>query len=203
VERSDLEELQCIQPIANLASIAELGILCHNLAEGVEHVDLSDHTIQDLRHGKRVPHESGRGRELHDYANVYICARNPMMYVRAHRHTELAVVRLSCNVFDLDEAIVTDGNAASKYTAFASSPAGLRAINAEITFLGDPRHGDQIEEWRRKREQCAEVLVPERIPPEYIVGCYVSCEQSLRIVRELDLPWSTKINRHMFFQSDE
>lgn len=203
MDRSELAELQCIQPIANLASIAELGILCHNLAEEVDHVDVSDQRVQDLRHGKVVPHESGHGRELHDYANAYICARNPMMHVRRHRHTELAVLRLSCNVLDLAEAIVADGNAASKYTSFRASLGGLTAINEEVTFMGDPRHADQIEEWRRTREQCAEVLVPECIPPEHIVGGYVSCEASLETVLALSLPWPTTINPRMFFQSDE
>jgi ssDNA thymidine ADP-ribosyltransferase, DarT len=92
MKRADLAELQCIAPIANLMSIADLGILCHNLAAGLAHEDVSDHTIQDRRHGKVVPHESGDGRELHDYANVYICARNPMTYVRREQHTRLAVL---------------------------------------------------------------------------------------------------------------
>jgi ssDNA thymidine ADP-ribosyltransferase, DarT len=200
MDRADLHELQCIQPIANLASIAKLGILCHNEANKIEHDDISDNTIQDLRRGKRMPHAAGKGRELHEYANVYICARNPMMYVRKHLHTELVVLRLSCDVLDLEGAIVADGNASSSYTRFLTSPEGLSVIDEQITFMGDPTHPNYAEYLDRKRRQCAEVLVPDHIPSEHITGAFASCSVSLETVTALDLPWPTTIDKRMFFQ---
>src|SRR5271154_4800040 len=117
MDRHDLLELHCIAPIPNLVSIASRGILSHNQAGRVTHLDMSDAVVQDRRKGKRVPDSRrSKPRELHDYANLYICGRNPMMYVRRERHHELVLLRVSCEVLDLDEAVVADGNASSNYT---------------------------------------------------------------------------------------
>jgi hypothetical protein len=200
MHRDDLPELHSIQPIANLHSIAEFGILCHTLAAELDHVDVSDVTVQDRRTGKEIPHGSGPARKLHDYATVYVCGRNPMMYVRQHRHTELVVLRVSCDVLDLEGALVADGNASSDYTRFRGAPTGLAAIDAAITFLGNPTHSNYYEFLDRKRRQCAEVLVPERIAPEYISGVYASCTQAETTILSLGLTWPVTIEPNMFFQ---
>jgi ssDNA thymidine ADP-ribosyltransferase, DarT len=110
------------------------------------------------------------------------------------------VLRVSCDVLDLPGAIVADGNASSDYTRFLSSPEGLSAINEEIAFMGDPRHPDQVERWRRTREQCAEVLVPERIPSQHVEGLFVSCAAARDEVQALDLAWTTTVDPSIFFQ---
>ena len=200
MDRHDLLELHCIAPIANLASIASLGILSHNQAARVPHFDVSDEEIQDRRKGKLVPDaRRSKPRELHDYANLYICGRNPMMYVRRDRHHELVLLRVSCDVLDLDEAVIADGNASSNYTGFHSAPGGLAVIDATITFAGDPTHPDRYEFYDRKRRQCAEVLVPDRIPPEYITGAYVSCEASRDQCEDLGVPWPLTLDPKKFF----
>jgi hypothetical protein len=202
MDRHDLLELHCIAPIANLVSIASLGILSHNQAAGMTHLDMSDAVVQDRRKGKRVPDtRRSKPRELHDYANLYICGRNPMMYVRRDRHHELVLLRLSCDVLDLDEAVIADGNASSDYTGFHSAPRGLAAIDKTITFAGDPTHPNVYEFYDRKRRQCAEVLVPDRIPPGYITGAYVSCEESRDQCEDLDVPWPLTVDPDKFFQT--
>jgi len=202
MDRHDLLELHCIAPIANLASIVSLGILSHNQAAGIPHDDVSSELIQDRRRGREVPDARRPGpRKLHDYANVYICGRNPMLYVLRARHDEFVLLRVSCDVLDLDGAIVADGNASSDWTGFHASPGGLEAIDAEITFLGDPRHPNLHEFYDRKRRQCAEVLVPDRIPPEYITGAYASSEQSRDRCVALGLPWRITVDPKMFFQT--
>ncbi len=201
MDREELSELQCITPIANLASIAFLGILCHKLAAELDHTDVSSGIIQDRRAGREVPDvRRSPPLELHEYANVYICARNPMMYVLRDLHEELAVLRVSCEVLDVEGAVIADGNASSDYTGFHASPAGLSMIDATITFLGDPRHPNPPEFYDRKRRQCAEVLVPEVIAPEFLLGVYVSCAASRASVEELELPWPVTVDPRMFFQ---
>ncbi len=76
--RSWVTELHYIAPVANLGSIVTRGVLSHNLAARLPHAPASvvDERVQDHRGGKRVP----RGLPLHDYANLYFDARNPMMY---------------------------------------------------------------------------------------------------------------------------
>jgi hypothetical protein len=202
MDRHDLSELHYIAPIANLASIAALGILSHNRAARVAHEDVSNTEVQDRRKGKLVPDtRRSKPRELHDYANLYICGRNPMMYVRRERHHELVLLRVSCDVLDLDEAVIADGNASSNYTGFHSPLVGFAAIDAAITFAGDPTHPNLYEFYDRKRRQCAEVLVPNCIPPENITGAYVSCEESRDECGDLGVTWPLTLDPDKFFQT--
>jgi hypothetical protein len=179
-----------------------LGILSHNRAALVAHGDVSSALVQDRRSGKVVPDARRFApRELHDYANVYICGRNPMMYVLRDRHDELVLLRVSCDVLDLDGAIVADGNASSDYTRFHGAPDGLAAIDATITFAGDPRDSSVSAFYERKRRQCAEVLVPDLIPPEHIAGAYVSCKAAYKRCVALELPWSLTVDPEKFFHA--
>jgi hypothetical protein len=205
MERHELDELHCIQPIENLPSISARGILSHRLAEAVQHVDVSDQTIQDLRVGKVVPDARYEEQlELHDYANAYICGHNPMLHrlsIGRGIHAQLAVLRLSCEILDLAEAVIADGNASSKYTSFHPSPQGLAEIDRAITFLGDPTHPNQYEFWSRKRKMCAEVLVPHVIDVTYIEGVIVSCEDARERYIELGLPWPVELDPKLFHLS--
>lgn len=124
MDRGELDELHSIQPIANVASILELGILSHNRARVVEHIDVAAAEIQDRRVGVTVP----GGRPLHEYANLYFDARNPMMSARRARHAELCVLRISCDVLNLPDVVVTDGNASSDYIRFGAAADGLDFI---------------------------------------------------------------------------
>jgi hypothetical protein len=111
MRKEELDELHYITPLANVSSILSRGILSHNLASKVPHESVAMQEVQDRRVNKRVP--GAGGRTLHDYANVSICARNPMLFKRRDIHTELCVLRINIAVLDLDGVIVTDRNAAA------------------------------------------------------------------------------------------
>lgn len=170
MERHQLTELHFITLIENLPSILERGIISHVLAEGVPHASVAASEIQDIRADKIVP----GGRALHEYANLYFHARNPMMAKRRERHAELCVVRVSTDVLDLPGVVITSQNASSTYAAFRPSPDGLGILDYELVFARDWRDPNQIAYWRKKSIKCAEVLVPDRVPPEYITGVYCS-----------------------------
>ena len=126
----ELTELQFITPIANVASILKLGILSQRRARGVGHESVALAGVQEKRRLVRVP----GGRALHEYANLYICARNPMLYKRHGQHRDLCVLRVSPRVLELPDVVVTDGNAASDYTRFAAAPDGLTIVDWDLTF---------------------------------------------------------------------
>jgi hypothetical protein len=67
--------LHYITPIANVPSILQRGILCHNQVKSLAHQSVAMPQIQQRRTKKSVP----GGRHLHDYANLYFDARNPML----------------------------------------------------------------------------------------------------------------------------
>lgn len=202
VDRSEFTELCCIQPIANLRSIGAHGILSHNGAAEIDHVDISMEEVQDLRIGKRVPDARVPSAEwlwLHDYANLYFCARNPMLYKRLSRRRELAVLRIRTDALDLPGVVVTDGNAASHATRFGGAAEGLARIEKAITYARYWIHPDPYAHAEHKRRMCAEVLVPDCLPPEFIVGAYVSCDEAAAAYAAAGLPWPAEIKRYVFF----
>jgi hypothetical protein len=196
MKRDDLEELHYITPISNVPSIISRGILSHNRARRLGPRSVAMPEIQAMRANKNVP----RGRPLHDYANLYICARNPMLYKRCNNHLNLCVLRISPDVLDISETVITDGNAAGDYTVFRASPRGLVIVDKELTFAINWTHPDPIEYFRRKSAKCAEVLVPDRIPPEYIMGAYVSCEEAKAALEATGADIPVTINAHLFFR---
>ncbi len=198
MERSDLAELHYITPLANVRSILERGILSHVRAEGVGHVSVAAQVIQDLRGPKTVP----GGRPLHEYVNLYFHARNPMLFLRKDQHAQLCVLRVSTAVLDGHGVIVTDSNASSKYVRFAPAPAGLGLVDQELTYAESwvNPEDDYPQSLRRKSAKCAEVLVPDQVPADHLLGAYVSCEASMQAFHELAVPLGPQMNAHLFFR---
>jgi hypothetical protein len=196
MERHELKELHYITPIPNVPSILRLGILSHVRAQRVEHESVAMEEIQDRRAKVNVP----GGRKLHEYVNLYICARNPMMYKRQAQHQELCVLRITPEIINLTGVVITDGNASGDYVRFGAAPRSLSIVNREWTFADDWRDPDQIQYFRKKAAKCAEVLVPDKVKPDYIMGAYVSCQQAVAVFEASCKGISVSINSHLFFR---
>ncbi len=196
MERHELTELHYITPIANVPSILNLGILSHNRAKRVPHESVAMNEIQDRRAGVTVP----GGRKLHEYVNLYICARNPMMYKRQTQHQSLCVLRINPNVINIAGVVITDGNASGDYVRFSAAPRGLAIVDRDWTFADDWRDPDPIQYFRKKAAKCAEVLVPDKVEPDYITGAYVSCQDAMNQFQMLSTGLSVEINSHLFFR---
>ncbi|MBA3351278.1 MAG: DUF4433 domain-containing protein [Blastocatellia bacterium] len=164
-----LTEFQNITLIDNIPSVLKYGILSHVEAAKIPHLSVALRPVQDKRDLKKVP----GGLWLHEYANVYFHARNPMMSLRRNEAHRLCALRVSTEILNLPGAVVTDQNAVSKYVRF-STPDILKYMDLEYVFARSWKHpGEQIEEWRHSSAKCAEVLIPQRIPPELLMGAYV------------------------------
>lgn len=173
------------------------GILSHRRVAKLQHKSVAKQEVQDRRAKVHIP----RGRALHEYANLYICARNPMLYLRKHQHQSLCVLRVETPILDVAQVVVTDQNAASRYCRFAVPPAGLAIIDRDQVFAEYWTHpGDQIAEWRHKSVKCAEVLVPDSLDPSYILGAYVSNAGSLEALVQQAPGLQVTINPHLFFR---
>jgi ssDNA thymidine ADP-ribosyltransferase DarT-like protein len=196
MRRDELHELHYITLIDNVPSILTKGIMSHYLAEKVQHRSIAMQEVQNKRSTKKVP----GGRMLHECANTYICARNPMLYLRRNSHAELCVLRIDPAVLDLDGVIVTDRNAAS-HARFSPGSTGLSLIDREQVFAEYWIHpGNVLATDDHKKIKCAEVLVPSRISPNYIVGAYVSSVQSMRRLGEIAPQLLVTMDAHLFFQ---
>lgn len=147
---------------SNIPTILELGLISYNLVHELQlhHESIAKADVQ-LRRNRQVPIS---GRSIHDYVPLYFVRRTPMLWdIKNHPHV---CVRLSLRVADKPGTLFTDGNAASGATNFFHSPRDVDQIPWEV--LHRKRWtGSQIQDGRRRR--CAELLVPYRIEPEYIL----------------------------------
>jgi hypothetical protein len=196
VRREDVPELHFITHINNVSSIWTNGLLSHNNAARLSHLSVASQDVQSRRALKVIP----GGRRLHDYVNLYICGRNPMMYVLSSNHQNLCVLRINTTVFDIPETIITDRNAAVEFVRFSPSPAGLSMIDKDLVYAEYWAHDDPARHADHKAIKCAEVLVPDRLPPGYIDGVYVSCRPALIAFQATRIPIPVTINAHLFFR---
>jgi hypothetical protein len=122
-----------------------------------------------------------------------------MMYKRKDQAESLCVLRVSRSVLNLDNVVLADQNASSDYVRFLS-PAQIRHINLDQVYALDWRHqGDQIAYFRHKATKCAEVLVPNVVAPELIVGAYVVNARARNALLATGFSQEIQINAQLFF----
>lgn len=195
MERERLKELHYITPIANVPSILELGILSYRRANEISHNSIAMQDVQNIRAARKVP----GARKLHEYANLYLCGRNPMLYKRLGQRRSIAVLRVSPEVLDLPGVAVSDGNAASGYTRFRPGSTGLGIVDEEMTFAQFWTDDDVSVKYEKGRRKCAEVLVPSVVDPGYIVGAYVCSDGVRRQLQDLVEDIHVEIDHDLFF----
>jgi ssDNA thymidine ADP-ribosyltransferase, DarT len=196
VNREDIIEIHFISPIENVASILDRGILSNRRAARFAHRSVAMEEVQDRRRDKRIP---GAGL-LHDYANLYFDAHNPMLSKRRDQNDAICVLRIDHIVLDLQGVIVTDCNAASDYARFYAASAGIWALDKDLVFAQFWTNADDpYEVMRHKSIKCAEVLVPDSVNPDLLVGAYVANQRALRAFEALGTRLPVITNSAMFF----
>jgi len=171
MNKYDIAELHFITYIENIPSILKKGILSHNISRNINFCDISESGVQERRAKKKIP---GTNKNLHDYANLYFDAHNPMLSKRRSQNNKICVLRINNIVLNIDGVIITDKNAARECW-FKTVDEGLPLLNKEeiyATFWIDDN--DPIKEDKQKGIKCAEVLVPDRVHSDYIFGAYVA-----------------------------
>ena len=118
MNREEITELHFITPIANVPPIMKHGILCHKRAGKVDHHSVAMAEIQERRTNKRIP---GAG-TLHDYANLYFDAHNPMLSKLRAQNDDICVLRIDPKVLGLPGVIIADRNAASDWVRVTVKP---------------------------------------------------------------------------------
>jgi hypothetical protein len=192
---SRVTELQCIMPMSNIASIQANGILSYERASKLTHKSVAMQPVQDLRDQKQVP----GGLRLHQYANLYFHARNPMLYKRLNEAASLCVLRVSTAVLRIQGAVITDQNAAGKYVRFFA-PSQWRQLDFDDIFALSWKHpDDQIAEWRHKSRKCAEVLIPHVVAPANVMGAYVIDARAEARLREEGFRAPITVDKVLFF----
>lgn len=188
-----------INSLNNLKSILEHGILSKNelIRRNISYQDLSNHSVQDKRDCKYVLNR----RTLHDYANLYFDARNPMLFnlVSNKNINELCVLCVDKMVLDIPETVVTDRNAAAFLAVFEKPENAFDRLNYDLIFARYWNDGDELSTYHKKQIKCAEVLVYNRIDPQYIKGVLVPNENAKQLALSLELNLNVKVDNDLFF----
>jgi hypothetical protein len=162
-------EFQCIMPIGNIPSVMQHGILSYERAAALDHDSVAMPEIQDKRDRKQVP----GGLKLHQYANLYFHARNPMMYKRKDEADQLCVLRISVDVCAEDGVVFADRNASSDYVRFLH-PSQWKLLSFDDIYAISWTHpNDPPAYYRHRSIKCAEVLVPHRVNVARLLGAHV------------------------------
>jgi len=189
-------ELHCIMPIPNLGSVMAHGILSHERAAKLPHHSVALQPVQDKRDQKQVP----GGLKLHQYANLYFHARNPMLFKRKDEAPDLCVLRVSTQVLELEGTVISDQNAASDYVRFLH-PRQWQLLDFDDIYAMDWRHpGDPVAYFRHSSRKCAEVLVPQRVETRFLTGAYVVVQAAKIRVDRLELALPVTPNPVLFFR---
>lgn len=188
-------ELHCIMPMENIGSIMQHGILSYERAAALKHASVAMQPVQDRRDKKEVP----GGLKLHQYANLYFHARNPMLFKRRNEAAHLCVLRISPDVMELKGTVISDQNAASDYARFLD-PSQWEQLSFDDIFAMDWRAADQIVFWRKKSRKCAEVLIPHQVPSQFLRGAYVIDTQAGNRLRDYGFNLPIEVSPVLFFQ---
>lgn len=189
-------ELHCIMPMVNIASVMQHGILCYERAEKLRHRSVALQPVQDRRDQKQVP----GGLKLHQYANLYFHARNPMLYKRKDEAAGLCVLQVAVEVLDLPGVVITDCNAASNY-ARCLAPSQWPLLEFDDIFALDWRHPDDpARYYQHKSRKCAEVLVPGCVESRFLRGARVIDEQAGQRLLGLGFGLPVRVDPMLFFR---
>lgn len=195
-----VDVLYNINDLNNILSIFKYGLLSKNnlRRRNIKSVDLSNPEVQSLRARKLVV---GRF-VLHDYANLYFDARNPMMYnVTKHSSIDdLCVICIDKRVLDLKNTVVTDRNAATELALFETPDKGLKFIDFNKVFAEFWTDSNPAIQSDKKAIKCAEVLVLNEVPVEYLIKIKVATLKAKKIVENLNLGVLVEIDSHIFFR---
>lgn len=181
-------------PMENVHSVLAHGILSHDRAAALEHRSVAMEEMQDRRRPKSVP----GGLRLHQYANLYFHARNPMLFKR--RAEAVCVLRISTMALQVAGAVITDQNAASDYVRFFH-PSQWQMLNFDDIYAREWTHSeDDIRGYQHKSRKCAEVLVPHCIEPRLLIGAYVPDMPARDRVLSAGFQLEVNINPDFFFR---
>ncbi len=189
-------EFQCIMPMANIPSVLQHGILSFDRAVKIEHQSVALEEAQLKRDSKQVP----GGLLLHQYANLYFHARNPMMSKRRAEAPNLCVLRVSTSILQIEGVVLADRNAAGgdRWVRFLH-PRQWMVLDFDRIYSMDWRDSDKFEYFDKKRKKCAEALVPHKVPPEYLTGAYVVSDAAARRLCTLGFQLPVTVDADLFF----
>ncbi len=203
IKKDSIQECYYLAHIENISSILRRGILSHRRVSKLQAqtlgIDISNQEVQGRRDRKVIQRvdENKKPLNLHRFVNLYLNPNNAMILaIYKYQHVpseDLCVLRISKEILNRGDVILTDQNAATNmvhfypstnfyldkdYTYCLSSLTAVGYKDVQHLSLFKGMSPEQISTVRKQIRQ-AEVLVPYQIHPSYIVGIFVSCDEAL------------------------
>lgn len=185
-----------IMPIENISSVVKNGILSYYNAMNIDHKSVALQPVQTRRENVIIPN----GGKLHSYANLYFTYHNPMMYRRRNEANEFCVLAVNPSVLYFNGCILSDRNAAAELVRFYIPEIGLKEIDFDMIFAENWTDSNPYVQISKKSIKCAEILIPDRISYEYIVGAYVYNEKTKQGLLKSGFDKKVVINSKVFYR---
>ena len=184
-----------IMPIDNIPSVVKHGILSYNCAMRIQHSSIAMNEVQERREKVIIPN----GRPLHQYANLYFTYHNPMMYKRRKVANTICLLVIYPSIIETENCILSDRNAETNMVKFYTPYEGVYHIDFDLVFAQSWTDDDPYIASNKKAIKCAEILIPDCIPFNYIVGAIVLNEEVKDRLIELGFSREILIRPKMFF----
>lgn len=187
-----------IMAIDNIPSVMKYGLLSNERASQIAHKSIAMQEVQSRRELVKIPY----GMRLHQYVNLYFDPRNPMLYKRKDEKFDICILKLDRAVLDFSGTIVSDRNASSRYASFYPPEIGLKEIDFTLVYASDWTDNDEYSYYRKKSIKCAEILVPNIIPPNFIVCAAVYDEEEKQKLKSVGFDKKIYVDPKLFFGTE-
>ena len=175
-----MKALYHMASIENLESLIKLGLLSKHemLAEQIAFRDISNWTVQSRREQKC---DTQYGRNLHDYAALYINPRNAMLYTVQRNLEQVFILEIGLEVLnDADTSFVfTDVNAACHHARFYKDLSRLGSFNWDV--INAKSWYDKGDLWKQQMQ--AEFLIHPKVLAKYIRTVLCRDEDGVALIR--------------------
>ena len=124
-----------------------------------------------------------------------------MLYYLVHNKDidTLCILCIDKRILDLPETVVTDRNAAASLAIFESPDKALELLNFGVILSQSWDDKDSLKKDEKKKIKCAEVLILNKVPIEYILCVKVGSEKAKQRIEELNLGLPIYLDRNLFF----
>lgn len=199
-EYNMIKYLYNINDLENIRSIFQNGILSKNelRRRNIYSKDISNLKVQEIRNDKYIPNHKA----LHDYANLYFNPRNPMMYylINNYNLNDLCIICVDKKVLDLKDTVISDRNAASELAAFDDPRKAKRYLDFKRIFAKYWTDQNPVKQYENKQILCAEVLVIDKVPVQYLKGVIVCTKEAKNKIESMNIKIKVVINKELFFK---
>lgn len=195
-----IKQLFYITHIDNVVSILKHGIMSHQQIEEtkIPFTKIYDTQIVSSRQYRQTPDN----KSLWEYANVYLQARNPMLYrVLCEKDaSEIVIIGIDRSIMANRDSFFSAGNAASYSSDIVSIKDSGNAFK-EVKNSLDNEWWNDVD--GSKRKIMAECLIPKKIDPEYLRTIYVSNDTNAEKVKAIANQYKIDVipEPQLFFES--